>query len=547
MIRILIVFFLFTNIINSQNLDSLLVVLEETMSKRDQYDQRKETRINNIKKLLAAKDITSENRFFLTNKLITEYEYYSFNESLRFINQNIDLARSIDNDTMLVESNLRLSKILATSGRYIESIEILNGINRKSIPDRLFKAYYFNYKKCYSELRFTSKIEDIRVKHEDLYLAYGDSLIVEISKLDKNSIEYLMAVEQSYRDTHDPKKALELNNKILSAVRIGTRAYSFTAFNRSYMIWDENKDKASQKKFLILSAISDIQGSVKDNASLTILAEYLFEEGEVERAHKYINFSLEDARFYNSKLRFLNISNISPEISNSFEAKIQKQSNILEGQLIFISLLSLILIVSLFFIFKQYKKIQVGRKELKTANLQLKELNKDLTNVNQDLKGLYDELAEVDKVKEQYIGTFLNLYSEYIDKLDVYRKMVRKHIITNKTGDLLELTKSKQVIDTELKLFYANFDKSFLHIYPNFVESVNALLKPEEQVIVDEGGGVLNTELRVLALLRLGITNSAKISKILRYSVNTIYNYRVKIRNSALDREQFEEFVKKIS
>ena len=206
----------------------------------------------------------------------------------------------------------------------------------------------------------------------------------------------------------------------------------------------------------------------------------------------------------------------------------------------------LFLIIALTFIFKQYKKIKIGREKLKTVNFQLKELNHELTVTNKDLKRLYEELSEVDNIKEQYIGTFLNLYSEYIDKLDVYRKVVRKHILTNKTNDLLELTKSKQVIETELKLFYTNFDKSFLHIYPSFIKSVNALLKPEEQIIIDEGE-TLNTELRVLALIRLGITNSAKISKILRYSVNTIYNYRVKLRNGALDRQQFEDLVKKIA
>ncbi|MFH4967229.1 DUF6377 domain-containing protein [Gaetbulibacter sp. M240] len=544
--RFLIVLFLFTNIIHSQNLDSLLVVLEETMAKRDRYDQAKETRISNIKKLLSAEDMTAQNRFFLINKLITEYEYYSFNESLQLINQNIELANKIRNDTMLVESNLRLSRILATSGRYIESIDVLNGIDRASIPTRLFKEYFFNYKKCYSELRRISKVEDIRKKYENLYLAFGDSLNIEISKLKKNSIEYLIAIEQHYRDIHEPEKALKVNEKILSSVNMGTRDYSLAAFNRSYMIRDVYKDKAGQKKYLILSAISDIQGSVKDNASLTILAENLFEEGQVERAHRYINFSLEDARFYNSQLRFLNISNISPKISNAFEARIQEQSNKLERQLLFISLLTVILLLALFFIDRQYKKITKARKELKTANSKLKGLNKNLTEVNQDLKRLYDTLAKVDTVKEQYIGTFLNLYSEYIDKLDGYRKMVKKYIITNKTKDLLELTNSKQVIEAELNLFYTNFDNSFLHIYPNFVTDVNALLKPGEQIVVGKGE-LLNTELRILALIRLGITNSSVISKILRYSVNTIYNYRVKIRNSALDREQFEELVKKIT
>jgi len=520
MIRVFIVFFLFVNTIYAQNeLDSLMNVLEKEMDKRGFYDQAKEQRIANLKALLVEEGIVPKNQYFITKKLIAEYEYYSFDKTLIYINNNINIAKAIKNDSMLLESNLKLAKILATSGRYIESIDILDGLDRHLIPNKLFKDYFFNYKKCYSELRHISNIKSINDKYNELYLAYTDSLNSTISNLKKNADIYLDIIEQNFRDTNQLEEALEINTKRLATATMSTREYSLTTFYRSIMIWDYNKDKSKQKEYLILSAISDIQGSIKDNASLTNLAEILFEEGDIEKAHKYINFSLEDAKFYNSRLRFFNFALISPEISNAFETQIQNQSNKLKKQLIFIGSLSIILVLALVFIYNQYKKINASERNLKTINLKLKDLNEELLLKNTDLKRIYEELAEVDNIKEQYIGTFLNLYSEYIDKLDVYRKMVRKLTITNKTNDLLELTKSKQVIETELKLFYSNFDKSFLHIYPNFIESVNALLKPEEQIIIDEGQ-ILNTELRVLALIRLGITNSAKISKILRYSVN---------------------------
>ena len=158
-IRVLLVLFLLINPIYAQNeLDSLINVLEKEMEKRDFYDQAKEQRITNLKTLLAEEGIIAKNKFFITNKLITEYSYYSFNESLKYINNNIDLAKAIENDSMLIESNLKLSKILATSGRYIESIDILNEIDRVSIPQRLIWDYYFTYKRCYSEFRYISNI-----------------------------------------------------------------------------------------------------------------------------------------------------------------------------------------------------------------------------------------------------------------------------------------------------------------------------------------------------------------------------------------------------
>lgn len=214
--------------------------------------------------------------------------------------------------------------------------------------------------------------------------------------------------------------------------------------------------------------------------------------------------------------------------------------------LVCISILALFLLATIFLIYKQIQKLSTARKSLKNANKQLKNLNEKLSFTNADLKRLYNELSDSDRIKEHYIGTFLNLYSDYINKLDTYRKMVRKYIISNKTNSLLELTKSKQVIDNELNIFYENFDKSFLHIYPHFVEQLNALLQDDKKIIIKKEEG-LNTELRIFALIRLGITNSSKISKILRYSVNTIYNYRVKVKNNAINRNEFENLIKKIS
>lgn len=541
-----ILFFLIFSPLNSQNnLDDLITKLEIEMSKKTSYQEAKESRIKSLKDILSEKDITPENKYFITNKLIAEYAYFSFNSSLFYIEENLALAKKIGNDFFIKESTLKLAKLLATSGRYDESINLLEEINSSNLSKELIIEYYSIFKRCYSELRTISRVKNIIEKYNSLYLIYKDSLNTQIKKLNNNSNLYLAIKEQNYRDEGNTKEALKINAKRLSLAKMGTREYALVTFNRSYMSAEVEGNNLNQKKYLILSAISDIQAAIKDNASLANLAVLFFEEGNVDRAHKYINFSFEDAKFYNSKLRFLDISNVLPVISKSYETKNNKQTNRLKKQLIFISLLSLILMIAIFFIIKQYKKINQGKEYLKKANLQLKELNEKLSFTNSDLKRLYEELSSVDIIKEQYIGTFLNLYSEYIDKLDVYRKTVSKYIITNKTKDLLELSKSKKIIESELKIFYENFDKSFLHIYPNFIKNFNELLKEDERIIVKEED-TLTVELRIFALIRLGITNSSKISKILRYSVNTIYNYRVKVRNIAINREEFEDMVKKI-
>jgi hypothetical protein len=541
----IIAFFLYQELVLSQNVDSLLVVLEETMSKRAEYDAAKEQKIAVMMSDLSEEQISFEKQFFITKNLISEYEYYSFDKTLQFIDRNIQLAKTVGNNTMLLESNLNLARVLATSGRYIESIDVLDEIDRSIISERLLKDYFFNYKKCYSELRYFSNMTSINVKYNNLYTAYSDSLNLEVSKLDKNSIEYLSSIEQNYRDANEYGKALEVNANILSLTESGHREYSLATFNRSYMLRDYLNDDEGQKTNLILSAISDIQSSVKDNASLSDLASKLFEEGALEKAHKYINYSLEDARFYNSKLRSLSISKVLPDISNGFEEMIKKQSDEQKQQLIYISILSLFLSITIILIYTQNKKIKAGRSELKAANNKLEKLNQELLSANEKLNRLVKELSEVDKVKEHYIGSFLNLYSEYISKLNTYRKLVNKYVKNNQMNALLKLSKSKQIIEDEIEIFNKNFDGSFLHIHPNFIPSVNQLLNEHKQIVIEDDGK-LNTELRILALIRLGITSSSKIARILRYSVNTIYNYRASIKNRAKDKSNFEVLIKNI-
>lgn len=541
----IIAFFLYQELVLSQNVDSLLVVLEETMSKRAEYDAAKEQKIAVMISDLSEEEISFEKQFFITKNLISEYEYYSFDKTLQFIDRNIQLAKTVGNNTMLLESNLNLARVLATSGRYIESIDVLDEIDRSIISERLLKDYFFNYKKCYSELRYFSNMTIINNKYNNLYTAYSDSLNLEVSKLDKNSIEYLSSIEQNYRDANEYGKALEVNANILSLTESGHREYSLATFNRSYMLRDYLDDDEGQKTNLILSAISDIQSSVKDNASLSDLASKLFEEGALEKAHKYINYSLEDARFYNSKLRSLSISKVLPDISNGFEEMIKKQSDEQKQQLIYISILSLFLSITIILIYTQNKKIKAGRSELKAANNKLEKLNQELLSANEKLNRLVKELSEVDKVKEHYIGSFLNLYSEYISKLNTYRKLVNKYVKNNQMNALLKLSKSKQIIEDEIEIFNKNFDGSFLHIHPNFIPSVNQLLNEHKQIVIEDDGK-LNTELRILALIRLGITSSSKIARILRYSVNTIYNYRASIKNRAKDKSNFEVLIKNI-
>lgn len=523
-----------------QNLDSLFIALDARMNKRETFDKQKEARIQS---LLEKATLTSdlEKKYQIYDEVISEYQFYSFNKALNFIEQNIEIAEELKNSLFLNKSKLILSTLLIDSGRYKESIDALNEIKRDSLPTSLTNDYYIAYKEGYSGLSFNTTVKSSKVSYSRLYNAYQDSLY---SRLDPNSEESLRLKEKNLRDNRKLEEALQINSQRLKEVKMGYRGFSLITFERS-LLYELQNDRERQKQYLILSAISDIEASVKDNASMGTLAKIMFEEDDIDRAHRYVNFSFDDAEFYNSQLRFVNIANSLPMISKAYEERSEKQKDKLQESLIFISVLAGFLLIAIYLVFLQVRKVSDARNKLKTANDKLQEFNEKLNASNEDLKCLYLELSEVDKVKEHYIGTFLNLYAEYITKLDTYRKLVRKYVNTNQMKSLLELSKSKQFIEEELEIFNKNFDGSFLHIYPDFVKYVNELLKEEEQIILKDDKK-LNTELRILALIKLGITNSSRIAKILRYSVNTIYNYRATIKSAAKDKTTFEEMIKNI-
>lgn len=527
----------------SSEVDSLINVLKKEINNSRFYIKTKEDKITNLKSLLTDEKASLNNQYFIINKIIDEYQYYSFDRALLFTEKNLDIAKKLKDKYKISESQLKLSRLLVDSGRYKEALDILKDIKRSNLNDNLLNIYYFNQKEAYSGLNFYTMVKINKNEYRELYYKYEDSLSKRIAL---SSAESMALLEKKYRDERKLPEALEINTKRLKNTKIGTREYSMVTFERS-ILYELLSDVDNQKKFLILSAISDIKSNVKDNASLSNLAMILYSEKDIDKAHQFISFSMEDAKFYNSQLRYVNISNVLTSITKAYDLRSNEQKLKLKTFLILISLLGLLLLAVVVYVYKQNKKISLARNNLKDVNEQLNSLNKELNIKNDDLNNLYVLLSKSNDIKVHYIGTFLNLYSEYIDKLDVYRKLVTKYITANKSRDLLDLTKSKQVIDTELKLFYKNFDESFLHIYPNFIKEFNKLLKEEDQIVLKNNDEILNTELRIYALIRLGITNSSKISKILRYSVNTIYNFRVKIKNSAINRDEFENQVKKIA
>lgn len=527
----------------NNSLDSLKVKLENVMDKRHIYDTNKEKQIKEYKNILKDEELEGNTKYQITKKLILELEYYSFDMALYYTLENIKNAKKLDNINYIVESKILLAKLLVESGRYKESLDVLKELKRIEISEGLLSDYFYSLKEAYSELGFYSSIPENKTKYYSLYESYKDSLI---TLLPFTSDEVLRLKEKEFRDKRLIDRALGVNSERLLGKKSGSRIYSLITFERS-LLYELANNSLMEKEFLIKSAISDIQASVKDNASLSKLARKLYEDKEIIQAHRFINFSLDDAKFFNSKLRFINISNILTVITEAYEKEISIKNKKLTYSFTTSCIVALILFLTLIFIYLQFKKLSSARVQLKSVNSELTKLNNKLNKSNSDLNYLNQELLRSNITKEKNISTYLNLYSDYINKLDRYRKLVKNYVTLNKIDELKKLSKSKEVVDTQMKLFHKNFDQSFLELYPNFITEFNKLLKEDKQISVKQNE-VLNTELRIYALIRLGITKSEQIAKILRYSVNTIYNYRVKLKNNAkINREFFEEEVKKLS
>ncbi len=527
---------------SSPELDSLYSELNKTMQERSKYEAIKENKIIGLKSLLNESDLTTEREFYINNKLLNEYLPYNFDSTVHYIDRNLELARINNNLEFKNETNLHLAYLLAYSGRYLEALNVAQHIAIKHITKEQKQEYYSIFTKIYSELfLFTPAKENIEF-YRDRYHAYADTLM---NLLNTSSEEYLAIKEKEYRDNRNMVDCKRINNQRLAMAEPGTRTYSTITFERAILYKMEN-DNESAKKYLILSAISDIKAAVKDNASLTDLAMVLFNENNIDDAYRYIMFSFEDAAFYNSRLRYVQISNILPLISEAYQLKTDRQKAELRRYLIIISLLSLILLIAIIAIFNQIKSMRNAKNELIKVNDRLLELNDELKTANDELNTLNHDLIESDLVKEHYIGSFLAICSDYIDKLDSFRKMVNKNIVAHKVEELYTTTKSRKLIDKEVDDFYNSFDNIFLHLFPDFVDRINALLLEDERIVLKKDEA-LPTEIRIFALIRLGIKDSSKIAHLLRYSVNTIYNYRVKIKNkAAVPRDDFEDYVMKI-
>ena len=515
-------------------LDSLLHELDQTIKNRVQYNKIKEQRIDSLKSKLRG-NINLERSYNIYHSLYKEYRNYNMDSALFMGTQKYDVAQKIGNVQYQYTADMNIAEILGIMGMYKEAFDIADHIKKEELDEDQLPYYYHLYHSTYLLLFQNSLSQREKSYYEHLVSLYKDSLLQvnEAGTMGYDLVENGKLVEQGRY-----KEALSLMTRYYNENKNNKSSVGVLAFGLSD-IYGELGDVEEQKKFLAISAISDLQKAAKSYISLRKLAIILYQEGDLDRAYAYIKCSMEDATFSKARFRTLEISETLPIIVAAYDKKVTQEKENLKKYLILISILSLVLIFAVVYVYKQLKKLSQARKRIK-------DMYKEVKQMNENLKDLNTQLSESNLVKEEYIGLVFNLCSSYIDKMESYKIDLHRKLTTGQIKEAVKITGSTSFVSEELKDFFQNFDAIFLNIYPNFIEEFNSFLAEGEQ-IYPKSGDILTPELRVFALVRLGISESSKIANFLHYSPQTVYNYKLKVRNKlAISKEEFSEKIQQI-
>lgn len=507
------------------NNDSLRKVLDQTLQNRDVFMQEKENRVHEIK-LRLQKSQTLQDQYELVLQIIEEYRVYDCDSALAYIDKNRILSECFGREEWLIRNKLQYSFVLSSSGLFVEAMDVLRSIPVRELSDELKILYYKDMEQLYLNLKDYTSDRVFSNRYFARACQYADTVLALLPESSAEHLLYKYHVE--FRKGND-EVATPFLEKYLQQTKPYTHSQAAAYYDMAIL---KGKDENEKEKYLMLAAIADTKACVKENLSLLGVATVLYDKGDISGAYRYLQYALEDANFYNARFRNLQISKVLPIIEQAYQQQNIQQRERLRKLLILISVLAIGLVVTIIYIRKQMTSLTIARKKL--------------SGINDNLNTVNRELAESNHIKEEYVGYFLDLCLQYIDRLENFKKMVSRKIKSGQSEELLKQLSPSRNGTTDAAELYTNFDTAFLHIYPNFVSEFNSLLKEEERYVLKEKDK-LNTELRIFALIRLGITDSNKIASFLRYSLQTIYNYRSKVRGKALHEEDdFETKIRNI-
>lgn len=541
---------------SSLSTQQLLDSLDSSLGKSAAYTAEKERRISSLRRRLS-QTANPEQRFWICRNLVDEYSSYNSDSALHYIDASTAIGRQTGRREWVDEMNLNRAYIYAATGLLSEAESALNEVDPRQMTPALASEYY-------NRLLFVLTHKDQYLGKNSLTRPYSErakAMLDSVSRLMQPSDpQYIWFL--AWRSMTDPAKtreAIPVVEKALESSTYSTREEAMNAWILS-RLYELTGNSDMMMRYLILSAIADVRTSNKEIASLEEISNRLYQSNDLERANDYISHCLQLANDYKSRVRVGRLADLQYHITKAYSQRNDRQRRKLNVYFIIALVFAAGLAVAMLILYKQNRRIHRSKTELDRSNAQLNSKVEELSQTRRQLKEANDrleilyrnvrdeagELAAGNDAKERYIADIFAICSDYISKLDEFRRKIYRKIVAHNFDEVKELTKSHELSHGEIKELYQNFDSIFLKVYPNFVDDFNTLLRPDERVAMKKPG-VLTTELRIYALVRLGINDSVKIARFLRCSTQSVYNARMKMRNkSDISKEQFAEAVRRL-
>ena len=517
--------------------------LDNLLEQRKTLIDNKNKDINRLKKNLTTSENTLK-RLQTYEQLFEEYYVFQFDSAMTYLNKGIKLAKETQNTYYYNSNTISKAELLSIGGLYNEAIHEIEQVDTTVLDKAQHFEYYFSLFRIHTYWADFCNDKTYTPTHRLKAQDYLKKAMPFCDETDK-SYEYYLG-EYAVFVLNNPQVARVHYIKAIKQLPQNSRFYAMSCFALSGSYGNEgNAEK--QEEFLLLSSIADIENCTMENFALQNLAMYIFEHNkdELDLAQQYIQTALEDAHFYNNRLRIIEISSKLPVIVSSYQQTLNQRNKVQMTAIIAISLLLLFLLSAVFYIVKQTKRLSIQQQELQKNNNQLSELNRQQKELNTQLHGLNALLVDTNSKRERLAKLYIDLCAKYIARLKKQQTLVKRKIKANQTTELLSQLSSERLSEEDAATFLSRFDKAFLDLYPDFTEELNSLLLPEGQ-IQNKSTDELTTEQRIMALIRLGVKESAEIADLLFYSPQTIYNYRSVLKGKAINKETFEEEVMKL-
>lgn len=503
--------------------------LDDVISRQEEIESAKDSYIELIKGRYS-EAMSPDEKYTILDELYNEYYNYNIDSAIFYARTKLDIAFDAAEQDLVDDAILDIADRYVMSGMYLAAHDIISEISADRLDVLLVPRYYHIWHSLYTGLEDGCDDPVQKTEYRKLKQQYREQLF---SLLGKDDISRLYVMADIYVDEGRADELLDtLNAKFNEDIPIHDKAvlsYIYANISDSY----GHDDDATL--YFAKSAIFDLMTPVHEYKSLYELASKLYDAGDIKRAYRYISRSINDAITANALINIQSINRSLPIISRSYHTQMlhnRRQLSVLSGIL---GIMAVLLIGAVIVTLKEQRKARQAEKRTS-------EINEELKAINRKMEEYILLLKESNNIKEIYIGRYIDLCSEYIGRMERYRSMLNRTARTEGFEAVRNALKSSEFIDKELNEFYEQFDATFLQLFPDFIKDLNALLQPDKRIELKTRDGIMTTELRIFALIRLGITDSVKIAEFLRRSVSTVYNYRVKMRNAALNsREDFEK------